>query len=149
MPPEPSLHVVIAGGGIAALEATMALRDLAEDRVRITVVAPERDFELKALRTAEPFSVDHVPRYPLADILASFGARLRRADVASVDADRHVVHMDDDTALTYGALILAVGARPRPAYENVLTFGGADVKHELFGGLLSDLDQHYTRSVAF
>ena len=142
------LHVVIAGGGIAALEATMALRDLAEDRVRITVVAPERDFELKSLRTAEPFSVDHVPRYPLADILGSFGAQLRSTGLASIDADRHAVLMDDGAELSYGALVLAVGARPRPAYDRVLTFG-AGPKSELFSGLLADLEQGSTRSVAF
>lgn len=142
------LHVVIAGGGIAALEATIALRDLAEDRVRVTVVAPERDFELKPLRTAEPFSVDHVRRYALAEMVSSFGAQLRAAGLGAVDADRHVVLLDDGTELTYDALILAVGAHPRPAYDRVLTFG-ADAKTEVLNELLADLEQGYTRSVAF
>ena len=34
-------HVLIVGGGVAALEALMALRDLAGDRVAITLIAPE------------------------------------------------------------------------------------------------------------
>ena len=34
-------RVVIAGGGVAALETLIALRDLAGDRVDITLVAPE------------------------------------------------------------------------------------------------------------
>ena len=33
-----SSHVVIAGGGVAALETLMALRDLAGDRVTITLM---------------------------------------------------------------------------------------------------------------
>jgi sulfide:quinone oxidoreductase len=148
MTPNSPLHVVIAGGGIAAVEATMALRDLAEDRVRITVLAPEPDFELKPLRTAEPFSLDHVRRYPLADILGRFGAELRPAGLVSVDADRHAVRLDDDTELGYDALVLAVGARPRPAYDGVLTFG-ADAKTEVLNPLLADLEEGYTRSVAF
>ena len=37
-------HVVIAGGGVAALETLMALRDLAGDRVAITLIAPETTF---------------------------------------------------------------------------------------------------------
>jgi NADH dehydrogenase FAD-containing subunit len=36
--------VVIVGGGVAALEALMALRDPAGDRVGVTLVAPEPDF---------------------------------------------------------------------------------------------------------
>ncbi|TML96585.1 MAG: hypothetical protein E6G10_26655, partial [Actinobacteria bacterium] len=124
MSPQTPLHVVIAGGGIAALEATMALRDLAEDRVRITLVAPERDFELKALRTAEPFSRDHVPHYPLSEIAARFESDLRVGAVAGVDAARHLARLTDGTELAYDALVLAVGARARAAYEHVLTFGG-------------------------
>ena len=37
-------HVVIAGGGVAALETLMALRDLAGDRVAVTLVAPGTSF---------------------------------------------------------------------------------------------------------
>ena len=142
------LHVVIAGGGVAAVEATMALRDLAEDRVRITVVAPDRDFELKPLRTAEPFAAGHVHRYPISELLGRFGAELRAAGLARVDANARVVHLDDGAELGYDALILAVGARPRAAYERVLTFG-ADARTEVLNSLLADLEGGYTRSVAF
>jgi NADH dehydrogenase FAD-containing subunit len=35
--------VLIVGGGVATLETLMALRDLAGDRVRVTLVAAEPD----------------------------------------------------------------------------------------------------------
>ena len=38
------MRVLIAGGGVAALETMIALRALAEDRVEITLLAPDRDF---------------------------------------------------------------------------------------------------------
>src|SRR4051794_2361421 len=148
MPSASPLNVVIAGGGIAAVEAVMALRDMAEDRVTITVLAPERDLELKPLRTAEPFSVDHVRRFPLADILARFDAQIRASGLAAVDADNHSVRLDDGSDLAYDALLLAVGARPRPAYEGVLTFG-ADPRTEALNDLLADLEGGYGSSVAF
>ena len=142
------LHVVIAGGGVAALEAMMGLRDLAEDRVELTLLAPEPEFELKPLRTAEPFARDHVRRYPLGEIAERFGARLRATGLAGVDPERYTATLTDGTELAYDALVLAVGARPRPAYPNVITFG-ADARTEVLNSLLADLEGHYTRSVAF
>ncbi len=37
-------RVVIAGGGVAALEALLVLRELAEERVQIDVIAPNTEF---------------------------------------------------------------------------------------------------------
>jgi sulfide:quinone oxidoreductase len=51
------VRVLIAGGGVAALEATLALRALADERVAITLVAPESDFVYRPLAVAEPFRV--------------------------------------------------------------------------------------------
>ena len=41
---EDRLRVLIAGGGIAGLEAMMALRDLAGELVAVTLVAPQPEF---------------------------------------------------------------------------------------------------------
>jgi sulfide:quinone oxidoreductase len=46
-------EVVIAGGGVAAVEALIALRDLAGDRARITLVAPQPDFVYRPMQVAE------------------------------------------------------------------------------------------------
>ena len=60
------LHVLIAGGGVAALETMMALHALAGDRVRITLLAPERDFHYRPMAVAEPFTIAHARRVELA-----------------------------------------------------------------------------------
>src|SRR5215213_3835490 len=49
-------QVVIAGGGIAGLEALMALRDLGGDRLALTLVAPDPEFTYKPFTVEEPFS---------------------------------------------------------------------------------------------
>ena len=41
--PDP-LHVLVAGGGVVGLETLLALRDLAGERVRCTLLTPEPDF---------------------------------------------------------------------------------------------------------
>src|SRR5687768_16983829 len=106
MPSAPAvpLHVVIAGGGVAALETLMALHDQAEQRVRVTVLAPEREFELKQLRTAEPFSVDHVRRHTLTDIAAEFGANLVPDEVREVDGAAHEIRCASGRTVGYDVL---------------------------------------------
>ena len=49
-------EVLIAGGGVAGLDAALALRDLAAERVAITMLAPEQVFVYRPLRVLEPFA---------------------------------------------------------------------------------------------
>jgi sulfide:quinone oxidoreductase len=140
------LRVVIAGGGIGALEALMALHDLGEQQLRLTLVAPEAEFVLRPMSVAVPFSAGHGPRIALAAICARFGARLCSAGVASVDAEARIVTCTDGTRLEYDRLILATGAAARPAYRSALTFDDGDPT--AVNGLLADIDEGYCRSVA-
>jgi sulfide:quinone oxidoreductase len=140
-------HVVIAGGGIAAVEAALALHDLAGDRIRLTIVAPNREFELRPLSTAEPFSADHVRRHALDALARRVGAELVAEAVTKVDAGaRRVTAGNRD--VDYDALILALGGRHVPAYAKAITFAG-DTGEVDYHGLLQDVDEGYTRAVTF
>src|SRR3954452_19301111 len=99
-------HIVIAGGGIAGLETLLALHDLAEDRVRLTLISPDSEFEVKALRTAEPFSVDHVRRYSLPEVCHKHGAEFIRDAVVSVAPESHSVTLAENGEQSYDALVL-------------------------------------------
>jgi sulfide:quinone oxidoreductase len=140
-------HVVIAGGGIAAVESALALHDLAGDRIRLTMVAPNREFELRPLSTAEPFSRDHVRRHSLATLAARVGAELVPAAVTAVDPEAHRLTAGDRT-IAYDVLVLAVGGRHVPAYEKAITFTG-DTRAVDYHGLLQDVDEGYTRALTF
>jgi sulfide:quinone oxidoreductase len=141
-------EVVIVGGGVAALEALMALRALAGERVHITLVAPDSDFVYRPMTVAEPFGLGAPRRYPLRQVAADFGAHLVRAAVIAVDADeRRVVQRDGDTR-GYDTLILAPGARMLPAFEGAIEFGRADSAAAM-RGLLDELEQGHVRRVAF
>ena len=64
---------MIVGGGIAALEAVLALRELAPRAIRVTVLAPEAEFIYRPLAAVEPFGLGQMRRLPLADLAAEFG----------------------------------------------------------------------------
>jgi len=51
MSKEPT-NVTIVGGGVAALEAMIALRQLAEERVRIELVTPTSEWSYRPLAVA-------------------------------------------------------------------------------------------------
>jgi sulfide:quinone oxidoreductase len=117
-------HVVIAGGGVAALETALGLRALAGDLVQVELVAPEADFTYRPLAVAEPFRVGEVRRFPLERLVAAAGASLRRGVVRRVDPEQKTVTLDEDRTVNFDAFVLAVGARPRDAVVGALTFRG-------------------------
>ncbi len=116
-------RVLIAGGGVAGLEATLALRALAPELVEIEVLAPEEDFTYRPLAVAEPFLVGEVRRFPLRSLVEAAGATLRRGSVTGVDPGRRVVQTEAEE-VQYDALLLALGARAVEAVAGAHTFGG-------------------------
>jgi sulfide:quinone oxidoreductase len=121
-----SFKVVIAGGGVAALEATLALRALAEERVSIEVVAPELDFVYRPLSVADPFQVGETRKFPLAQLVEGAGARLNPGRVVAVDPVERVVVTQGAKVRPYDACLVALGARPREAVGGALTFSGPE-----------------------
>jgi sulfide:quinone oxidoreductase len=118
-------HVVIAGGGVAALEAALALQAQAEGRVQVELIAPEPDFAYRPLAVAEPVHVAEMRRFPLGVLADAAGASLRRDSVISVDPELKLVSLEGAAPLPYDVLLLALGARPREVVRGGLTFRGA------------------------
>ena len=142
------VRVLIAGGGVAGLEALLALRDLAGDRVELTLLSPEQEFVYRPMAVAEPFGRGRADRHPLADIAADVRAELIQGALAEVDPGAHVAITGTGQRLPYDALLVAVGAGSEPAFRRVLTWT-PETDAELFGGLLRDLDEGYLKRVAF
>lgn len=140
-------RVVIAGGGIGALELVLTLRELADAQLQLTVIAPTDRFSLPPLTVVEPFAMGRADVGPLDEIMREQGAAVRRAAVTEVDPDRRVVACSDGEEVPYDVLVLALGARARPAYDRVMTIGLGEA--EAYNGLLLDLEQGYVESVAF
>src|SRR5215813_4848315 len=81
-------HVVVAGAGVAALEAALALRAFAGDLVRVELIAPDAEFTYKPLAVAEPYRAAEVQRFPLDPLVTATGATLRCDGVAGVEPEQ-------------------------------------------------------------
>lgn len=141
-------RVVVAGGGVAGLEALLALRDLAGDRVQRVLLSPEDEFVYRPMSVAQPFARGHARRLGLAAVARELGAEWRRGALASVDTAVSEVVTSDGDRLLYDALLVAVGAQSAPAYRAATTWT-PEQDPDLFGGLLRDLEEGYTKRVAF
>jgi sulfide:quinone oxidoreductase len=141
-------NVLIAGGGVAGLEAALALRELAGDRVTTTMLAPEPEFVYRPLRVREPFAGPKTDHYSLAEITSDIGVVLKRDAFKWLDAAHHTVHTDTGEQLRYDALLMAMGARLRPRFRHALTIDDRKLDEQLHG-LIQDLESGYIHKLAF
>ena len=116
-------RVLIAGGGVAALEAALALRELAEERVAVELLAPEPHFWYRPLSVAEPFELGETHRYEMAALAAAAGATCTLGTLEGVDAIGHQAKTSVGE-IPYDILLVAVGAVPTPAVPGAITFRG-------------------------
>ena len=142
------LEVVVAGGGVAGLELVLALKELAADRVSVTMVVPDADFSYRPPRTAEPTALGYVERCALRRFTDDLGARLVPDMLARVSHKRHEIKTTSGSVVPYDRLVLAVGARPFPPFQHAITLGDDDTT-EALTGLVPELERRALRRIAF
>lgn len=147
-PPADPFKVVIAGGGVAALEAALALRELGGERFQLTLIAPGAEFVYRPMTVREPFAYSRAERYPLSEIAADIGAQLLVESFAWLDPQQRVAHTDSGAELHYDAILLALGARPHPRFPAAVTLDDTRLD-ELLHGLLEDVDGGYVSQLGF
>ena len=141
-------HIVVAGGGFAAIETLLALRALAADRVRLTVVSPDPAFVYRPSATTEAFDGVRSETYDVAAIADDLGATYHRVRVDAVASQRNWVRLSSGTRVRYDALVLAIGARAMASIAGALTFRGQDDVPQ-FRRLLDELDAGELACVVF
>jgi sulfide:quinone oxidoreductase len=109
---------------VAALEAVLALRDLAADRVEIELLSPSRDFVYRPFAVGEPYGAAHVHRYDLGRLAERCGVTFRPGGVVSVDGDARVAITRDGERVPYDYLLIAPGARMLWGVPGAATFWG-------------------------
>ena len=129
------LHVVIAGAGVAALEAASALTSLAGDRIQLTLIAPESEFVSRPLGPHRAFGHSVPGRVRVADLARLMGAELICDRLAWVDREGHSLHTKAGRQIGFDMLLLGMGAVCRPRYPEAITVheGAADDLAALVG----------------
>jgi len=141
------MNIVIAGGGVAGLEALLGLRAIARNHTRLTLIAPDPDFSYRPLAVAEPFGLGHAHRVPLSRIADDAGAELVLDAVVGVEDAAREVHLRDGGSRSFDALIAAPGGRAVAGVKGATTWWpGGDA--ESYGGLLRDIDEGYAKRIA-
>jgi sulfide:quinone oxidoreductase len=116
-------RVVIVGGGVAGLEALLALRSLAGERIELTLVSPSDWFIDRPMTVTEPFGFGSPARLSLDALAAESGAEFVRGTVTAVDDANRRVSCSDGRDVAFDTLILAPGARARAPFSDAITFG--------------------------
>ena len=141
-------RVLIVGGGVAGLEAALALRELAGERVTTTLLAPAAEFVYRPMRVREPFGYSEARRYPLDDIGRDIGIELIRDAFKWLDPDARTVHTESGEKLEYDALLLAPGAVLKPRFKHAVTLDDSQLDEQLHG-LIQDVEDGYVHKLAF
>lgn len=141
-------RVVIVGAGVAGLEAALALRDLAGERVSVTVLAPNEEYVDTPMTVREPFARAAARRLPMSDVMRGIGAEHCVDSFKWIEPAQRVIHTEGGAELSYDAALLAVGARQVPALKYAVTVYNHDLDERL-QGLVQDVEEGYAKRLAF
>jgi sulfide:quinone oxidoreductase len=139
--------VLIAGAGVAGLEAALALRSLAADRVDVELLGAEHHFWYRPLSVTEPFQLGEATRYELPALAVAAGARFTPGTLLGVEAQRHEATTTVGD-IPYDVLVVAVGALPHSAVTGAVTFRGPADREKL-ESLRDDIVAGRARRIVF
>ncbi len=115
--------VLIAGGGVAALEALLALNERLEAPRQITLLAPGGEFRYRPLAAYRGLVPGLRTTVDLAEVAAEHDAEYRRDHLDSVHASRSEAVTRDGSRIAYRALIVAIGAIAINPFPGAVTLG--------------------------
>ena len=140
--------VLIAGGGVAGIEAALALRDLAGDRVEVDLHDPRREFVFRPFAVGEPYGAAKVFRYDLQRFGERCGVAFHANGIVSVDPKRRLAVTRDGERLSYDFLIVVSGARMLWAVPGAVTFWGVADEGQV-GDVIAELRAGTLRNIVF
>ena len=140
-------RVTIAGGGIAALEAILALRALVPE-IEIELMAPRSAFEFKPVSVLEPFALAETPELELERFAEEHRVAVVRDTLAGVDPDARTVATGRGGRRGYDLLLIATGAVALQGVPGAQPFRGRS-DYERVARLLEEYDRRQLRRLVF
>lgn len=116
-------RILVAGGGVAALEVVLALRDHAAAGFRTTLLSADDRFRYRPLSGYAGLTPDESRTVDLARFTAAQGAGLVCDRLASIDAEARSVTTTHGGRIDFDALVVATGAVPREGLPGAITLG--------------------------
>ncbi len=116
--------MLIVGGGIGGIEAALALRDLAGDRLEVEIRDPRRQFVFRPFAVGEPYGAARIFRYDLDKLAQLAGAVFHPDGIVTVSAAERQAVTRDGERVPYDYLVLATGARMLWSIPGAITFWG-------------------------
>lgn len=141
-------RVLIVGGGVGALEAALALKSLAGDRVEVEMCAARSDFVYRPFAVGEPYGASRVLRYDLEQLTHRFGAEFRLDNVTAIDPAQRCATTHDGEEIPYDHLIVACGSRLLQSIPGATTFWGVADEGEV-GEVVNRLREGRLRRLIF
>ena len=133
---------------MSAIEGLIAIRELLDGLVGVTLIAPGDEFVYRPLLVAEPFELGERRSFGLAAVAADHAAELVHGTLRAVDPESGTVTLGDDTKLGYDALLVAIGARPQDWLGGAIHFS-SPAEVPAVRELVWELDQGRIRGVVF
>jgi sulfide:quinone oxidoreductase len=140
--------VLIAGAGPAGLEAALALRDLAGERVEVVLHDPRRELSYRPFAIGEPYGTTRSFHYDLRRFSELCGGTLQGSAIVAVEPEARIAIGRDGQRLPYDHLIVATGARMLWAVAGAVTYWGVSDEGQV-GDLLADLRAGHLRHLVF
>jgi sulfide:quinone oxidoreductase len=119
-------RVLIAGSGVAAVEAVLALRHGAGRGFEIELLAPTHALEHRPASVATPFGLAAPAPLDLHDLARRYAVTLVTGELAAVDVGARTARLTSGDLRAYDHLLVAVGATAESAVPGSLLFSGPD-----------------------
>lgn len=121
--PRTKTDVLIAGGGVAALEALLALHERLGSSRRITMLAPVGEFRYRPLAAYRGLTPGLRTTVDLHEIAAEHDAEYLRDHLASVRTATSEADTRGGSRIAYEALVVAIGAIAINPFPGAVTLG--------------------------
>jgi sulfide:quinone oxidoreductase len=119
-------RIVIAGGGVAALEACLALRErLSAADLDITLLSPAQRFDYRPLSVLQPFRGISRWSVTLASFAADQDVTVVHDALTAIGPRARVAVTGAGAEIPYDLMLIATGGRAADAVHGALTFRGA------------------------